>query len=58
MKWSFLTVGFISHVGGSSLFLPPCVLVVFAAVSPKQPTWKPLPLFVHSSTEGKLISTV
>lgn len=24
----------------------------------RQPTWKPLPLFVHSSTEGKLISTV
>lgn len=34
---------------------PGCVCCCF---SWSQPTWKPLPLSVHSSTEGKLISTV
>lgn len=40
--------GFCLHVS--------CLCLLLFLLS--QPTWKPLPLFVHSSTEGKLISTV
>lgn len=55
MKWR----GFICHIGGWAWFPPLrvswlCLLLFLLS----QPTWKPLPLFVHSSTEGKLISTV